>query len=126
MFDGVCLQISQRIRINGSSVSDHTADGGEMEKWEILGAHSSLFTATKDLFDAYPTVQYWQFEVVYSIPSQPKSVGTINFIVNTPPRDGTCRTDPLNGTTDTLFTITCSGWFDNDGIRDYSFYSTFS
>ena len=104
----------------------NTAAESEIERRNILGTYSSRFTASKDLFDAYPTVQYWRFEVVYSITSQPKGVGTINFIVNTPPRNGTCRTDPLNGTTDTLFTIICSGWFDDDSIRDYSFYSTFS
>jgi hypothetical protein len=52
-----------------------------------------------------------------------KSVGLSNFIINSPPINGSCVIYPLNGTTSTLFTITCLNWFDSDGIKDYSFYS---
>jgi hypothetical protein len=77
---------------------------------------------TKDLLLIYSTIKYWRFEVIYSIGSM-KSVGLINFMINSPPSNGSCSIDPLNGTTTTLFTITCLNWFDEDGIKDYSFYS---
>ncbi|CAF3978323.1 unnamed protein product [Rotaria sp. Silwood2] len=50
-------------------------------------------------------------------------IGAIDFMINSPPKNGTCTISPLNGTTTTLFTITCSNWIDNNGIRDYSFYT---
>ena len=37
-----------------------------------------------------------------------------------------CSSDlisPSNGTTTTLFQISCPNWFDEDGIKDYSLYS---
>ncbi|CAF1684497.1 unnamed protein product, partial [Adineta ricciae] len=38
------------------------------------------------------------------------------------PRDGFCSIDPKHGTVLTLFTINCSNWFDEDGIKDISVY----
>jgi hypothetical protein len=43
--------------------------------------------------------------------------------MNQPPRNGSCLISPLSGTTSTLFTINCTDWIDEDGIKDYSFYS---
>ena len=80
------------------------------------------FTATKDLFVAYPQIEYWRFEVIYSFPSEASS-SSLNFIINQSPQNGSCSIDPLNGTTDTLFTISCLNWFDEHGIKDYSLYS---
>jgi hypothetical protein len=45
----------------------------------------------------------------------------LNFIINQPPENGSCSINPLNGTTSTLFTISCPNWQDQDGIKDYSF-----
>ena len=67
-------------------------------------------------------MKLWQFEVVYSFSSQ-KSTSALNFMINQPPQNGSCSISPSNGTTSTLFTITCSNWIDKDGIKDYSFYS---
>jgi len=36
----------------------------------------------------------------------------------------TCSIWPLNGTTTTSFQISCSNWFDEDGIKDFSLYSS--
>jgi hypothetical protein len=46
----------------------------------------------------------------------------MNFIINQPPSNGSCSINPLNGTTTTLFTISCPNWFDEDGVKDYSLY----
>ncbi len=43
-------------------------------------------------------------------------------MVNQPPVNGSCSINPLNGTTSSLFTISCPGWVDADGINDYSLY----
>jgi hypothetical protein len=77
---------------------------------------------TKDLLLVYSTIKYWRFEVIY-ISGSMKSIGLIDFMINSPPSNGSCSINPMTGTTTTLFTITCSNWFDEDGIKDYLFYS---
>ena len=89
----------------------------------ILGLHTSNFTAAIQLFLSYPQSSHWRFEVVYSFASG-KSTSELNFIINQRPRNGSCSIDPLNGTTTTLFNLICSNWFDADGIKDYSLYGT--
>jgi hypothetical protein len=85
--------------------------------------NSSRFTATKDLISNNPDVRYWQFQVVYLLVDTTIGASSINFIVNSAPRPGNCLTAPQDGTTSIVFTITCSDWFDSNGIKDYSFYS---
>ena len=87
-----------------------------------LGSNSSNFTATNQLFLANPIIAYWRFEVVYTLPSE-RSSSALSFVINQPPRNGSCTVAPLNGTTSTPFTLTCSRWQDEDGIKDYSIYS---
>jgi len=87
----------------------------------FFGINTSNFTATNQLFTSNPNFTYWRFEVVYSFISETSS-SALNFVINQPPQNGSCSIDPLNGTTTTLFTITCSNWFDQDGIKDYSLY----
>jgi hypothetical protein len=77
---------------------------------------------TEDLLLIYSTIKYWRYEVIYTTGFM-KSFGLINFMINSPPSDGSCSINPVSGTTTTLFTITCSNWFDEDGIKDYLFYS---
>jgi len=57
--------------------------------------------------------------VIYSFPTE-SSASALNFIINQPPQNGSCSISPLNGTTNTVFTISCPNWFDEDGIKDYS------
>ena len=66
-------------------------------------------------------IDYWRFEVVYTFPSE-TSTSALDFIINRPPYNGSCEINPQNGTTSTLFTISCPDWFDEDGIKDYSLY----
>ena len=93
----------------------------------FLGANTSNFTSTNELFLANPQITLWQFEVIYTFVSETNS-SALNFVINQPPSNGSCSINPLNGTTSTLFNILCSDWFDENGIKDYSFYSmlTFS
>ena len=65
----------------------------------------------------------WRFEVVYSF-SSGRSSSSLNFLINRPPRNGSCSIQPENGTTTTPFIVSCPGWFDEDGIKDYSLLSS--
>ncbi|UJR08943.1 hypothetical protein I4U23_013195 [Adineta vaga] len=87
----------------------------------FFGINTNNFTATNQLFLANPSITYWRFEVVYWFGNR-SSASALNFIMNQPPSNGSCSISPSNGTTSTLFTISCSNWFDADGIKDYSFY----
>ena len=89
----------------------------------FLGTNTKHFTAVNQLFIDNPQVEYWKFEVVYLFLSE-MSTSALHFIVNKPPQNGSCSLDPLNGSTDTMFDISCSNWFDGDGIKDYSLYGT--
>ena len=88
----------------------------------FLGIQTSNFTATNQLFTENPTINYWRFEVVYTFVSE-NSSSALNFVINQSPENGSCSINPLNGTSMTLFTISCSNWSDADGIKDYSLYS---
>jgi hypothetical protein len=88
----------------------------------ILGSNTANFTATDNLFLSYPLIEYWRFQVVYSFSSETTS-SALNFVINQPPQNGSCSITPLNGTTSTLFTISCPNWVDPDDIQDYSIYS---
>lgn len=90
----------------------------------IFGSNLENLTTTSDLFMNNFNIKYWRFEVIYSIGSI-QSNGLIDFILNSPPQNGTCQINPLNGTTSTSFTIQCFNWFDSDGIKDYLVYSLF-
>jgi hypothetical protein len=47
-------------------------------------------------------------------------------MINQRPENGSCTSNPENGTTSTIFTINCSNWFDSDNVTDYSFYRRIS
>ena len=87
----------------------------------FIGSNSSNFTATSELFLSNPTIEYWRFEVVYTLPSGSSS-SSVSFLINQAPRNGTCSIAPLNGTTSTVFTVSCPNWVDSDGIQDYTIY----
>ena len=98
-----------------------------MSEWSLSfsGMSTSNFTASNDLFLSNSLVQFWRFEVVYSVGKDIGSSG-LNFAVNQPPANGSCWISPLTGATSTVFTVSCPGWLDTDGVKDYSLYSTAS
>ena len=91
------------------------------DNW-FFGKNTSNFTATNQLFLSNPQIKFWKFEVVYSFLTE-TSTSALSFVINQPPYNGSCSISPQNGTTSTLFTILCSDWFDEDGIKDYTFYA---
>lgn len=60
--------------------------------------------------------------MVYSFPSEISS-SALNFVINQPPTNGSCSISPSNGTTTTLFRVSCLDWFDQDEIKDYSLFT---
>ena len=71
-----------------------------------LGRQTSNFTATNELFLQDESIEFWRFEVVYTFTSKTSS-SALNFQINQPPTDGNCSIDPPEGTTSTLFAISC-------------------
>ena len=90
----------------------------------FFGTNTKNFTALNQLFLNNPQITYWRFEVVYSFLTETSS-SALNFIINQPPSNGSCSIHPLNGTISTIFTVSCSNWFDKDDIKDYSLYRMF-
>jgi len=88
----------------------------------FFGRNTSNFTSTNQLFLQNPNIQFWKFEVVYSFPTE-ISISALNFLINQPPKNGSCSIFPTNGTTTTAFQISCPDWIDEDGIKDYSVFS---
>ncbi len=60
--------------------------------------------------------------MIYLFQSEMISKNTFDIELNQPPIDGSCSIDPWNGTMMNSFIINCSDWFDQDEIKDYSFY----
>ena len=73
----------------------------------FFGRNTSNFTALNQLFLSNKKINLWRFEVVYSFPTEISS-SALNFRINQVPQNGSCSINPLNGTTTTLFTISCS------------------
>ena len=88
----------------------------------FYGTQTSNFTANNALFLNNPQVNLWRFEVVYTFPNE-ISTSALSFLINQPPSNGSCTISPWNGTTTTLFTVSCLDWYDEDGIKDYSLFA---
>ena len=104
---------------------------GSSSQW-MLFKNSSYFyypfksdlTIKEDLFRDFDYQIIWKIELVVYSPSQNSSgSSSMIFYVNFPPRNGSCKINPRNGTTNTLFEINCYGWIDLDGsVASYSYY----
>ena len=91
------------------------------QKLHFFGTNTTNFTALNSLFINNSHIDYWRFEVTYAFLHE-NSSSALNFVINKPPDKGSCSISPRNGTTSTVFTISCTGWIDEDEIQDYSFY----
>jgi hypothetical protein len=89
----------------------------------ILGRNTSNFTSINELFLDNSETNLWKFEVVYRFEKE-TSISALYFQINPKPSNGTCSINPSNGTTNTVFNVTCSDWYNPDNIKDYSLYST--
>ena len=107
-------------------------------QWELFtnktffyqtGKTQSDLTITKDFFSVSSSQKTWKIvldlNATDSLLKNTRQAQTSFFIyVNQPPWSGTCDIEPKNGTTNTLFNISCSDWEDPDGILvvNYAFY----
>jgi hypothetical protein len=70
-------------------------------------------TIKEELFQDFPSQTVWKVELNVYVPSKNTSGSTsIIFLVNFPPKNGLCDINPKNGTTNTLFSFSCSNWVD--------------
>ena len=107
---------------NGTSSTTQWAPFTQITQHEndwFYGRNTTNFTATNQLFLQNPTVRFWRFEVVFSFTTETSS-SALNFVINQPPSNGSCSISPLQGTTSTLFGVSCPGWVDDDGVKDYA------
>lgn len=107
----------------------------EIISWEIFnrtnpdenswffGMNTVNVTVLSHLFQTYSQIEYWRFEVTYEFASQ-SSTSALHFLINQPPQNGSCQIKPQQGTIDTLFSISCFNWFDDDDVKDYSLYGS--
>ncbi|UJR08126.1 hypothetical protein I4U23_012402 [Adineta vaga] len=87
----------------------------------FFGRYTNNFTATNQLLLNNSHIDFWRFEVVYTFLSETSS-SALNFVINQSPINGSCSIYPYTGTTSTWFNVSCSDWFDEDDIKDYSLY----
>jgi len=85
----------------------------------FFGRNTTNFTSTNDLFDHFRNETHWKFEVIYQFEGM-NSSSALNFEINPPPSNGSCEIYPRNGTTKTLFSVTCSDW----KVKEYSLFTT--
>jgi hypothetical protein len=81
-------------------------------------------TIKEELFQNFPYLPILKVDLNVYVPSKNTSgSASIIFLVNFPPRNGLCDINPKNGTTDTLFSISCWNWIDTDGNLDsFAYY----
>ena len=80
-------------------------------------------TVKEDLFKENVFQEIWKIELNVFVSSTNKSgSASIIFYVNFPPQQGSCDINPKNGTTNTLFSISCINWFDSNGILTSFYY----
>jgi len=88
----------------------------------FFGRNTTNFTSTNDLFDHFRNETHWKFEVIYQFEGM-NSSSALNFEINPPPSNGSCEINPRNGTTNTLFNVTCSHWKIKENIKEYSLFT---
>ncbi|CAF1090184.1 unnamed protein product [Adineta ricciae] len=110
--------------INSSSNATQWMLFNQMNLYDNIwfyGRNTSNFTASKDLFSRNSQFNLWRFEVIYGLLPAISS-SALDFTINQPPSNGSCSISPLSGTTSTVFHISCTDWFDENGIKEYSLY----
>ena len=93
------------------------------------GSSNSNLTILKNLFDDHSLQTIWkiQLNVIVAYGNQSYTGSTsVQVLVNYPPLLGVCDINPRNGTTSTLFQISCNGWTDVSGtVTLFSFYGIY-
>jgi hypothetical protein len=88
-----------------------------------MGLSNTELTVKKDLFQDFPSQNIWKVEMNVFFPIQNISgSASVIFLVNFPPKNGSCIMNSNNGSTNSLFSISCLNWIDLDGNIDYFAY----
>lgn len=92
-----------------------------------VGFTQTELTVKKDLFQDYSFQNVWKVELNTFFPIQNVSASaSVVFLVNFPPKNGSCSMNYNNGSTDTLFSISCLNWIDSDGnVDSLAYYGLF-
>ena len=95
----------------------------------LSGKNLSDFTIRKELFSDFYTQKIWKIDLLLNdinplLNLTQIATSSLIVYVNQPPELGTCDINPKSGTTSTLFSISCSDWFQSDGsqVMNYVFY----
>jgi hypothetical protein len=95
----------------------------------LNGEKLSDLTIKKELFSDFYTQKIWKIDLILNdlnplLNLTQIATSSLIVYVNQPPVLGTCDIDPKNGTTSTLFSFSCSNWFQSDGsqVLSYVFY----
>ncbi|CAF1527747.1 unnamed protein product [Adineta ricciae] len=90
-----------------------------IRKISLLVTNTNHFTMVDDLFLEHSRL--WKFEVAYTLRTG-RGLSAPYFLIDQCPFNGSCSITPNNGTITTSFTLSCSNWFDENEIKDYSLY----
>jgi len=78
----------------------------------------------QDGFVLFKGLTQYRAGVVVTTASGEEGMSFMDFELNTAPTGGSCAVSPLSGvSTQTLFTLSCTGWNDVDGVLTYQFFS---
>ena len=79
-------------------------------------------------FGNYSQHKLWKIELEILINRIIKGAASLNFKMNTLPKNGYCDCSTYNGTSlETVFYIMCQDWKDDEGtIHAYEFFGNFS
>lgn len=86
----------------------------------LVGVSEKNLTIGREVFAEYSSVVHWRFQVIYSfVETKEKLFNELLVEMNVCPANGSCSISPSTGDLFTQFEIHCSGWFDEDEIKDY-------
>jgi hypothetical protein len=82
---------------------------------------------SSSFFGNYSQYQLWKIELEILVNQTIKGAASLNFKMNTLPRNGYCNVSTSNGISlETLFYIMCQNWVDAEGeIQAYEFFGKF-
>jgi len=94
----------------------------------MTGCQSRKIAVSEQLFQdgfvLFKGLTQYRAGVVVTKSSGEQGMSFLDLELNTAPTGGSCTVSPLSGvSTKTLFTVSCTGWNDVNGILTYQFFS---
>ncbi|XP_070581220.1 polycystin family receptor for egg jelly-like isoform X2 [Ptychodera flava] len=142
VFGGRKINPSSSLRMTGSCLSgchddltyqwqlqfyNYTSEEYEnIDGWRSFatGDRTPYLHIKRDLFERNPTWTRYSMTLTGTRPSGISGSSYLTIYLNQPPSGGTCSVTPTSGVVSTdLFSVQCNDWIDEDGIKNYQFYS---